>query len=357
MKIFIDIGHPAHVHYFKNLIKIMKENGHKFLITARNKEVTHALLEENNLIYKNRYNSKKGFFNKLLYLIWANFFIYNLNRKFKADVFISFASPYLSQVAWLINKPHIALTDTEHAKLGNLAFMPFSKVIFTPYVFKKSIGEKQIYFNSLMEFSYLNKKYFKEEKIDFFTKNKNQYVVLRFVSWEAVHDYGSKGLTTFDKLKLVKSLSKKIKIFISSESKLPPSLSQYHLEISPNHIHSVINNARLVISEGATMASESALLGVPTIYMNKLSLGYIDELVKNKLILKCSNIEQIIDNAMKVLNGKNVKEKWNDKKDLFIKDFIDLTELLIWFIEKYPRSHFKLLNDSKYQDNFKLIKL
>ena len=27
MKVLFDIGHPAHVHYFKNLIKLLKQNG------------------------------------------------------------------------------------------------------------------------------------------------------------------------------------------------------------------------------------------------------------------------------------------------------------------------------------------
>jgi len=27
MKILIDIGHPAHVHYFRNFIKMMESNG------------------------------------------------------------------------------------------------------------------------------------------------------------------------------------------------------------------------------------------------------------------------------------------------------------------------------------------
>ena len=44
MRIFIDIGHPAHVHYFKNFIQIMNKNNHKILIVARNKEITHELL-------------------------------------------------------------------------------------------------------------------------------------------------------------------------------------------------------------------------------------------------------------------------------------------------------------------------
>ena len=48
MKILFDLGHPAHVHYFKNLIKVLEKNGNQIMIIARKKDVTHNLLK----IYK-----------------------------------------------------------------------------------------------------------------------------------------------------------------------------------------------------------------------------------------------------------------------------------------------------------------
>ena len=44
MKVLIDIGHPGHVHFFKNLIWILEKKGHEVLVTARGKEVTVDLL-------------------------------------------------------------------------------------------------------------------------------------------------------------------------------------------------------------------------------------------------------------------------------------------------------------------------
>ena len=44
MRIFIDIGHPAHVHYFKNFIWKMEEKGHTIFISARDKEVSFTSL-------------------------------------------------------------------------------------------------------------------------------------------------------------------------------------------------------------------------------------------------------------------------------------------------------------------------
>ncbi len=39
MRILVDIGHPAHVHFFKNFIWEMEKRGHEFIVTARDKDV------------------------------------------------------------------------------------------------------------------------------------------------------------------------------------------------------------------------------------------------------------------------------------------------------------------------------
>jgi uncharacterized protein len=51
MNILIDIGHPAHVHLFKNFAKQMIEKGNKVLFTCRDKEFEIKLLESNGFDY------------------------------------------------------------------------------------------------------------------------------------------------------------------------------------------------------------------------------------------------------------------------------------------------------------------
>ncbi len=68
MKIHLDIGHPAHVHYFRNFIKIMTEKGHTFSVTARDKEVTFTLLDKYKIPYTSRGKGKTGFIGKVSYI-------------------------------------------------------------------------------------------------------------------------------------------------------------------------------------------------------------------------------------------------------------------------------------------------
>lgn len=48
LRILLDIGHPAHVHYFKNFIRLMKEKEHDFIIIARNRSIIFDLLHAYN---------------------------------------------------------------------------------------------------------------------------------------------------------------------------------------------------------------------------------------------------------------------------------------------------------------------
>jgi len=82
MRILIDIGHPAHVHYFRNFIKIMQLKGHEFLISSRDKEVSHILLEKYGIPYFNRGKGSKSLPGKLVYLIKADFLLLKESLKF-----------------------------------------------------------------------------------------------------------------------------------------------------------------------------------------------------------------------------------------------------------------------------------
>ncbi len=90
MKIFIDIGHPAHVHYFRNFVRIMQEKGHQFLITARDKDVSHSLLKNYGIPFVNRGKGENNLISKMVYMIKADGFLFRLARQFKPDFFMSF---------------------------------------------------------------------------------------------------------------------------------------------------------------------------------------------------------------------------------------------------------------------------
>ncbi|MDN3643390.1 DUF354 domain-containing protein [Lutimonas halocynthiae] len=358
MKILIDIGHPGHVHYFKNLITELTKDGHEFLIVARDRDVIIRLLEKLNLPYINRGKGSNSKIGKLLYMLKADLQILRVAMKFKPDLFLSFSTPYAAQVSSMLGKPHIALTDTEHEDgiLSKFTY-PFTEAILTPKSYLNDLGEKHIKFNNVIEGLYLHKDYFEPDpdikKILGLEKNE-EYVVIRFVSWNAHHDVGHAGLDNKAKSDLIKVLEPRFKIFISSEGDLPNEFVPYKIDISPEKMHDVLAEASLFIGESATMASESALLGTQAVYINSLPLmGYLAFEQEAGLLRHFESSNGVVSYVAQIAENNNVKDEAKEKSRMMQQDFISPTKFLNWFISSYPSSMETLINDPNYESRFR----
>ena len=71
------------------------------------------------------------------------------------------------------------------------------------------------------------------------------------------------------------------------------------MKIPKSKIHDLLYYATMYIGEGASMASEAAVLGTPSIYINPLRLGYLDELEKKYgLVYNIPNPKKAIQKAI-----------------------------------------------------------
>jgi len=342
MKIIVDINHPAQVHCFKNFLWEMERRGHEILITASEKEISYKLLDIYGFNYVQLGSYGVSKIEKLVKMPILDLRMYFAIRRFKPDIFIGFVSIRNAHVSSLMGIPCIAFDDTEHAKAVQILYRPFTNFILTPSCFKNYLGKKQIRYNGYKELAYLHPKYFKPDLsvLDELKINENEkIIVIRFVSWTAVHDFGQNGIT--NRINFVNKLEKYGRILITSEGPLEKSLEKYKITLSPEKFHDLIWYATLYIGDGATIASESAILGTPSIYVSSLSgiMGYLDELEqKYDLMYSFSNSDDAIKKAVEILETPNVKEDWRRKKEIMLRDKIDVTAFMVWFIENYPLS-------------------
>lgn len=357
MKILIDIGHPAHVHYFKNMVKTLDLKGFSFHFTLRERDSTVALMDKYGFTYTKRGKGGKNILTKLLAMPLMDFKVLKAARKFKPDMFVSFASPYAAQVAWLLRKPHITFDDTEHAVFAHKLYRPFSNLVLSPSCYYKPITKKQLLFNSYMELCYLHPNYFTPDKSILSELGVNEgerFCILRFVSWDANHDVGQKGLNYETKIKLVNEIGKYCKVFISSESKLPSELMAFKLNIHPSRLHDALSFAALYIGEGSTTASEATILGTPAIYINSLVVGYCKEQEeKYGLLYQFKDNQGVVEKAMEILSLENAQEHFKNKRDVMLSEKIDPTAFMVWFIENYPQSEQLMRDNPEYQYRFK----
>jgi predicted glycosyltransferase len=321
----------------------MREKGHELLFVARNKEIEHRLLDSYGIPFVNRGKGKDGKIGKFIYLVYANYKLWRLAKKFKPDVFLNFLHPYPSQVASLIGRPSLVFSDTEHAVLHHRLTVPFATKIFTPACYRTDLGEKQVRFEGYMELSYLHPKYFTPNP-DILAylgvQQGEKFVVVRFVSWEAAHDFGHAGMSLENKRKAIAEMSKYAKVFISAERGLPEDLEKYRIKIPFDKIHDALYFSTLLFGESATMASEAAVLGTPAIFMDNDGRGYTDEEeARYGLVFNFSESEEDQQNAIKkaieVLTMDQVKDHFKKKREQLLAERIDTTAFMVAEVEKY----------------------
>ncbi|MFI3262645.1 MAG: DUF354 domain-containing protein [Rikenellaceae bacterium] len=356
MKILISIGHPAHVHYFKNIAKTLQDKGNKVLFFVRNRECIIELVKNLNFEYVCYGKGGTSMLSKLIQIPIIDFKLLKVALKFKPDIFLSSTSPYAALVSKILKKPHIALDDTDHAKLVHMLYRPFTDIILSPYTYNVKLHNRQFLYNSFTELLYLHKEYFKPDKnvLKLLGVNENdKFCILRFISWNASHDVGINGLSRENKIYLVNILSEKSKVFISSEGELPAELEKYRLTIPSYKLHDAISYSSLCVSEGSTTASEAALLGVPTIYINPLRVSYCDEEAKHQLLYQTTEFNNVINKIDEIFEIPNVKETFQSRKDKLAAQMINGTDFIIWLIENYPESKKTITNNKNYQLKFK----
>jgi predicted glycosyltransferase len=342
MKIFIDIGHPAHVHYFRNFIGIMEDRGHCFLITARAREHVIDLLEYYRIPFENRGEGGHSIPGKIRYLFVTAWRQYCRAKKFKPDLFLDFSTIYSGPAAWLLRKPYITFTDTETTRLYRAFIKPFCKAVYTPQCFNRDFGKTHHRFNGLMELCYLHPRYFEPDPSvleEVGLKSNERFAIVRFVGWRAVHDQGKRGFSDKRKIQLIRDLQEYGRVFISAEGNLPEELEPLRLKTESHKIHHLLFYATLLVGEGATMATEAAILGTPAVYLSDFRLGnllYLEEKYGMVLNFGTSEKEQsmALKSAALLLGRPGTKSNGTRQAEKILDDHIDVTQFMADTIEQ-----------------------
>jgi predicted glycosyltransferase len=333
MKILIDINHPAHVHLFRNLIQELHLHHIHTVVTASRKDIAFELLK----IYKidfidlGTYGSTP--LQKALNVPVMAMKMLKVVQKQKPDVLLGLASSRITHAGFFTGIPSYVFTDTEHAKEQIMLFRPFATKIFTPDCFTADLGKKHVRYPSYHELAYLHPNRF-TPNLDLLRpygiSENEKFFVVRFVSWNASHDIGQKGLTNDQKIHLVNLLSSIGKVIISSEGVLPENLQQYQMKIPLHLMHHLLYYAQAYIGEGGTMATEAAVLGTPSVFISTLTAGTFQELQNKFSLLFCfDNYEKSKNTIEYLVTTPGIKNEWQQRRRTLLNSKIDASQYML----------------------------
>jgi len=350
MKILIGMMHPKHVYMFKNFIREMDERGHQIKLLSIEKDVTEYLLKQFGLPYTSIGYNFPNIYNKVLSIPKWEYLTLKIANKFKPDVYIGQALPHFAHVSAIFGKPYILLEDSEPAHVVQSISFPFADVIITPNCYKDDLGEKQVRFDGYFELAYLHPNYFRPDPSvldDLGLNKKDKIIIMRFVSWTAVHDIGERGGFDLDmKKNLINELENYGHVFVTSEGHLANDFRSHQITISPEKIHDMLYYAHMLIGDSQTMTTEAAVLGTPAIRCNSFvgenDMGNFIELErKYNLIYNYNDPNMVINKAIELIQKPDLKGEWRMKRDKLLKDKIDFTKFLVDIVENHSDGNFE----------------
>lgn len=343
LRIALDITHPAHFHFFRNAIGEWQEAEHDVLILSRDKDLTLALLDEAGLAHHCLSRARRGMTGLAIELIQHGSGVWRALGQHGSQVIAAIGGTFIVHAARLRGIPALVFYDTEHARLSNAITYPFATRIFTPRSYRDDLGPKQERYAGFQELPYLHPARFTPDPsklaADGLTPGE-PFTFVRLVSWQSHHDVGDYGVR--DVHHVVQRLSRYGRVLISSEAPLPSDLEAYAYRGRRGDVHHILAHARLLFGESATMASESAQLGVPAVFLSTSSRGYTDELEQRYQMVFNFNGPRALEAAAlacaeSILSDPNAPQIFRERHQRMMAEQIDVTAFIVERVAQYAR--------------------
>ena len=328
---------PAHVHLYKHAVRELRERGHGVLVLGRGYGPTESLLEYYDLPYRiyGRCDTTKTSLLKSLPGSYLR--IARSVRRYDPDLIFGMGA-YSAHAGALAGVPVVLLLDSEPTGIDHMVSRPFAKLILTPHVFSKDLGDKHYRFRGFKECAYLHPAVY-EPGVDIreaLGVNENEkYAVLRLNAFGSHHDVSHSGLTPGRRRALIERLAEHATVFVSDEGRSMnyDDVDARPLDLHPGLIHDALAEAHLLVADTQTMVTEAALLGTPAIRSNSFvgedDMGNFVELEREELIYNIADFEQVIETAEELIADDTVTETWRERRDAYMAGKVNLTALIV----------------------------
>jgi predicted glycosyltransferase len=353
MRLLIEAHHPAHIHFFKHAIRIWRNRGDQVLLLGRDRDVMKQLLQSYDWIPSQVVSeARRGNRFPLREMLARQAGVARAIMAFRPSLVLSLMGSY-TQSARLLGVPNIIFTDSEFQSFNHRIAHPFATQIYTPQCFYKPLGPKQQRYRGYHELAFLHPSRFaaRREVLERLVINRaatggagahpapGEYVVIRTSAWNTLHDVGQSGLgASFDAL--MEALLAHHSVYIVPEGgQLAGKWSPFRLGVPPDEYHDVLAFARLVITEGASTASEAACLGVPAVYVNTTRRGYLEDQERRyRLVYNFTDPAAAALKVSDLLANPPPPEVLAAARGQLVADHLDVTDFVVQELDRFVDS-------------------
>ncbi|WP_037374111.1 hypothetical protein [Salinimicrobium xinjiangense] len=364
MKILFYFGHPAQYLFARATIsRLLQKPGYDVIILIKTKDVLENLLIADDLPYKNILPTERGKSKLMigLSLLKRNFKILPILIKEKPDLMVG-TDASIAQVGKLLGISCISITEDDYEvikTLGDLTY-PFTNTILCPIPCE--VGKwknKKIGYKGYMKLGYLHPNVFTpESSIKAKYNLPEKYVVIRLAKLTAHHDFGVKGINNGFLKKTITSIEANgYQPIISAEGKLSGQFEKYLLQVDPSDMHHILAHSSLLFCDSQSMSVEAAVLGIPSIRYSDFAgrISVLEEL-ENKYQLtfgfKVGREIDVLTKLSTLLQENKLREIFQKRRQILLREKIDVTAFLTWFITNYPKSKSIITVNPDYQNKF-----
>lgn len=344
MNILIDIGHPAHVHLFRNFYSEMKEKGHDVYVTVRQIPGAISLLEAYGIPYNCIGDKSDSLLMKAVNQLRYDLKLVSFIKS--NDIKIGIGSSITLAHASRVTRMRSIIFDDDDDEVQPLMTRfghPFADYLVSPSVLQGHRRRKDtIFYDGYHELAYLHPDRFtpdpailNEEGL----KMNEPYFILRFNAFKAHHDKSAKGLSKEQKQELIRYLEKRGRVIITSENETENDFSKYKMKVASIKMHSLIFFSSMLIGDSQTMTSEAAVMGVPSLRCNSFAgrISYLEEEEKRYGLtygFRPREFNTMMSKLDMLLNTDNLKGIWQSKRARMIQEKIDVTKFMIDLTEQ-----------------------
>jgi hypothetical protein len=334
-RVLFELTHPAHVHLFRHAIRELAAGGDVVGVTAREKDVTTALLDAHGIAYTTLSARRGGTLGLLGEWSLRELRLLGAARRFDPDVIVSRLNPAACHAAAVLGVRSVVFHDTDIAGALARASLPFADVICTPERFDRQYGARQRRYPGYHELAYLHPARFEPDPTRLERAGVDPeapYAVVRLVSNTAHHDVGVQDLPLPVLEDVLERLAAHGAVHVTSERSLPSTVEPFRTSVSPTAMHDLLAFADVFVGDSATMATEAAVLGTPSVHFfpHGDRQSNAEELESRYGLLETVHEAARLPEAVNaVLARPDLASTWERRRERLLRDKIDVTPFIV----------------------------